>query len=144
MTADATGLAKGVQRCTVPGCTGTIEDGYCNVCGTPAGARCPARPSRAVPFPAQGGAGTGGGQGLPDDPSATGAVAGTDGAVSTRSSVTSSSNRLASTPLGSVRAGGSRTTRKLGTSSTRLRRRPARRRPHHDPVGAGRSTREGA
>ena len=40
--------------------------------------------------------------------------------ASTRSRITSS-NRLASTPLGSVRAGGSRTTRKIGTSSTRLR-----------------------
>ena len=48
MTADATGLAKGVQRCTVPGCTGTIEDGYCNVCGTPAGAMPRARPERSV------------------------------------------------------------------------------------------------
>src|SRR6185437_16183121 len=42
------------------------------------------------------------------------------GAASTRSRITSS-NRLASTPLGSMRAGGSRTTRRLGTSSTRLR-----------------------
>ena len=25
-------------RCLMPGCTGTIEDGYCNVCGSPAGA----------------------------------------------------------------------------------------------------------
>jgi serine/threonine-protein kinase PknG len=106
MTADAAGLAQGTQRCSVPGCTGVIEDGYCNVCGTPAG---------AVPsVPAQG------------SPSSTTPVGpdagpGAGGAGSTRSKLTSSSGLLASTPLGSVRAGGSRTTRKVGTSSTRLR-----------------------
>src|SRR4051795_11471710 len=93
MTADAAGLAQGTQPCAMPGCTGVIEDGYCNVCGTPAGA-APVVPAQA------------------DSP---------DGApASTRSRITSS-NRLASTPLRSVRAGGSRTTRKIGTSSTRLR-----------------------
>src|SRR5450432_2856046 len=25
-----------MEQCTEPGCTGFIEDGYCNVCGTPA------------------------------------------------------------------------------------------------------------
>ncbi|HYJ75904.1 MAG TPA: tetratricopeptide repeat protein [Kineosporiaceae bacterium] len=94
MTANPAGLAQGTQPCSVPGCTGVIEDGYCNVCGTPAGA--------APVVPAQG-----------DSPDVT-------AAASTRSRITSS-NRLASTPLGSVRAGGSRTTRKIGTSSTRLR-----------------------
>ncbi len=106
MTADAAGLAQGTQRCSVPGCTGVIEDGYCNVCGTPAGA--------AASVPAQG------------TPSSTTPVAGGGahavdaGPGSTRSRMTSSSV-LASTPLGSIRAGGSRTTRKVGTSSTRLR-----------------------
>jgi serine/threonine-protein kinase PknG len=98
MSADPASLAQGTQRCSMPGCTGVIEDGYCNVCGTPAGAM-------PVPtaVPAQGAG--------PADGA---------GAGSTRSRITSS-NRLASTPLGSVRAGGSRTTRRLGTSSTRLR-----------------------
>src|SRR4051812_12505648 len=132
MTPDPAGLAQGVQRCSVPGCTGTIEDGYCNVCGPPAGAA----PVASVPSQAGRGAG-----GVPADPSRTGAVggavgasgngtvAGTDGAVSTRSSLTSSSNRLASTPLGSMRVGGSPTTRQLGTSSTRLRGAPPGARP---------------
>ncbi len=107
MTADAAGLARGTQRCSVPGCTGVIEDGYCNVCGTPAGAApvVPAQgtPSSTTPIAADGSPADGAGAG------------------STRSRVTSSSGLLASTPLGSVRAGGSRTTRKVGTSSTRLR-----------------------
>src|SRR3954471_9878286 len=111
MTADAAGLAQGTQRCSVPGCTGVIEDGYCNVCGTPAGA-APSVPAQGTPSsttPAGAGA-------SPADRSPDAA-----GAGSTRSKLTSSSNRLASTPLGSMRVGGSRTTRKLGTSSTRLR-----------------------
>src|SRR3954449_6271405 len=106
MTADAAGLAQGTQRCSVPGCTGVIEDGYCNVCGTPAGA------VQSVPA-----------QGSPSSTTPVGPDAGpgAGGAGSTRSKLTSSSGLLASTPLGSVRAGGSRTTRKIGTSSTRLR-----------------------
>lgn len=76
-----------VVRCGQPGCTGTILDGYCDVCGSPPDAQ-------------------------PD----------LDAAPST---VSRASNRLASTPLGSaiatVAAAGSRLTRKVGTSSTRLR-----------------------
>ena len=106
MTADAAGLARGTQRCSVPGCTGVIEDGYCDVCGTPAGA-VPSVPAQGSPSST-----------TPVGPDA-GAAA--PGAGSTRSKLTSSSGLLASTPLGSVRTGGSRTTRKVGTSSTRLR-----------------------
>src|SRR4051794_2186878 len=106
MTADAAGLAQGTQRCSVPGCTGVIEDGYCNVCGTPAGA-VPSVPAQGSPSST-----------TPVGPDAGPAAA---GAGSTRSKLTSSSGLLASTPLGSVRAGGSRTSRKVGTSSTRLR-----------------------
>ena len=42
----------GRMKCTQPGCTGTIVDGYCDVCGSPGPAealRCPARPSPAAP-----------------------------------------------------------------------------------------------
>jgi serine/threonine-protein kinase PknG len=82
--------------CTQPGCTGSIVDGYCDVCGSPAPTGA-TTPSVAA--------------GSPDDP------------ISTPSTVSRASNRLASTPLGSARAGaaGSKLTRKLGTSSTRLR-----------------------
>jgi len=74
--------------CTQLGCSGTIQDGYCDVCGTPAGAAAVAASA---------------------DP----------GTPSTPSKLTSS-NRLASAPIGSAR-GGTRATRSLGTGSTRLR-----------------------
>ncbi|MBT0767940.1 protein kinase [Kineosporia sp. J2-2] len=77
--------------CAQPGCTGTIEDGYCNVCGSPAAMGAPA------PTP---------GNGIE---------------MSSRT-VSSSSNRLASAPLGSARAtGGTNGTRRLGSTSSRTR-----------------------
>jgi serine/threonine-protein kinase PknG len=83
--------------CTQPGCTGTIQDGYCDVCGSPEGSA--AAPSGSVS------AGT--------------APAGIGGSAST---VSRASNRLASTALGSARrTSGSSTTTRLGTSSKRLR-----------------------
>ena len=79
--------------CTQVGCTGSILDGYCDVCGSP-------------------GADASRGTGSP--------VAGVGEAPST---VSRASNRLASTALGSARAaaGGTKVTRRVGTSSTRLR-----------------------
>ena len=85
--------------CTQPGCGGTIQDGYCDICGTPAGAP-------VIAAPAAGGTGTAGGAAA--------------GSASTASKITSS-NRLESIPIGSARAGGSRVTRTVGTGSTRLR-----------------------
>ncbi len=77
--------------CTQPGCTGSILDGYCDVCGSPAGA---APAAEAVPA----------------------------GAAGTASTVSRASNRLASAPIGSARTkAGSKITRRVGTSSTRLR-----------------------
>ena len=134
MTAPST-----LQKCLQPGCTGFIEDGYCNVCGSPAGSgpaagsslplagggspSATAVPSTPTVSPAQ--SPTLPGARAAAVPAARGAAgdanAATSGAGSTRSAVTSSSNRLASTPLGSARAAGSRTTRKVGTSSTRMR-----------------------
>jgi serine/threonine-protein kinase PknG len=82
-------------RCTQPGCTGTIQDGYCDICGSPQG---------SAPLETEVSAST---------------AAGVGGSVST---VSRASNRLASTALGSARArGGSTTTVRLGTSSKRLR-----------------------
>ncbi|NUR95990.1 MAG: serine/threonine protein kinase, partial [Kribbellaceae bacterium] len=87
--------------CTQPGCTGTYVDGYCDVCGSPApdGTSSPSAVTGAPPVVHEA------------DP------------ISTVSTVSRASNRLASTPLGSARAAqaGSKLTRKLGTSSTRLR-----------------------
>jgi serine/threonine-protein kinase PknG len=88
-------------RCRQPGCTGTILDGYCDICGSPAG-------SAPMPVPSAGTSRDG------DSPAS--------GTLSSRSSGTSS-NRIASTAIGSQRvAPGSRTVRRVGTSSTRLRR----------------------
>src|SRR5918998_1736281 len=83
-------------RCTQPGCTGTIVDGYCDVCGSPAGA--PA----ATAVPEAGPTGDGA------------------GAVST---ITRGSSRLNSTALGSRRAvaSGSTITRRISSGSQRLR-----------------------
>jgi serine/threonine-protein kinase PknG len=78
--------------CTQPGCTGTIQDGYCDVCGSPEGAAA-----------------------TPDLSAATAGVGGTT------STVSRASNRLASTALGSARARTGSTTTRLGTSSKRLR-----------------------
>ncbi|MEV0236604.1 tetratricopeptide repeat protein [Nonomuraea sp. NPDC050786] len=41
-----------MTRCTQPGCTGTIEDGYCDLCGNAAGAPVPPAPS-SVPLQTQ-------------------------------------------------------------------------------------------
>ncbi|HET6295272.1 MAG TPA: tetratricopeptide repeat protein [Kribbella sp.] len=89
--------------CTQPGCTGTIMDGYCDVCGSPA-------PAGAVSPSAVAGAPD---VAAPEAPEP----------ISSPSTVSRASNRLASTPLGSARAtaAGSKLTRRLGTSSTRLR-----------------------
>jgi serine/threonine-protein kinase PknG len=82
--------------CTQPGCTGTIQDGYCDVCGSPEGSS--GTPSGSV-------------------------SAGTQpaGVAGTASTVSRASNRLASTALGSARRPAGSTTTRLGTSSKRLR-----------------------
>ncbi|HEX3207217.1 MAG TPA: serine/threonine protein kinase, partial [Propionibacteriaceae bacterium] len=82
--------------CTQPGCTGTIIDGYCDVCGTPAAAAA--------------------GQRSADDqtPISAGAAA---------SAVTGGSSRLQSTALGSQRVTGhgSKITKRVRSDSQRLR-----------------------
>lgn len=123
--------------CSEPGCPGTIEDGYCNVCGAPAGGTSGGTSATAG---ASAGPSTGRTRGAASataaSPSAmlgTGFVQGRTGAVppgasdpeaerSTRTGRTSSS-RLATAALGSARtaATGSKATRRVGTSSTRLR-----------------------
>lgn len=91
--------------CTQPGCPGVVVDGYCDVCGTPAGAA----PGASAPAAAVGAA-----------PGET--PAGADAAPSAVSRASKASIRLASTALGSARsAGGTVVTRRVGTSSTRLR-----------------------
>ncbi|RZU19382.1 serine/threonine-protein kinase PknG [Kribbella rubisoli] len=116
-----------MTTCTQPGCTGSIVDGYCDVCGSPAA------PSQAASAPAAGACTQPGCTGTyvdgycdvcgsPASSSPSAAAADPD-PISSVSTVSRASNRLASTPLGSARAAqaGSKLTRKLGTSSTRLR-----------------------
>ena len=79
--------------CRQPGCTGTILDGYCDVCGSPEASAT-----------------------APDLSAATAA-----GVGGTASTVSRASNRLASTALGSARRPSGTTTTRLGTSSKRLR-----------------------
>ncbi len=90
--------------CTQPGCTGTIVDGYCDVCGSP---------PDAAPVAATAAQGT-------STPGA--GAAGVDSAPSAVSRASRASSRLASTAMGSARSGrGTAVTRRTGTSSTRLR-----------------------
>ncbi|MBB2986288.1 serine/threonine-protein kinase [Terracoccus luteus] len=95
-------------RCRQPGCTGTIEAGYCNVCGTPADQRA------GVPVTA--------GSGDGPDSTATAAVAGVAGVGPELSTRSAASSNLASAALGSKRAreSGSIATRRTG-GSQRLR-----------------------
>jgi serine/threonine-protein kinase PknG len=88
------------MTCTQPGCTGTIVDGYCDVCGSPG------------PEGSSGSA-----TALAPGATAAAAEAELDGAGSTRTS----SQRLASAAIGSARTGRTGTTRRVGTSSKRLR-----------------------
>ncbi|HVH24606.1 MAG TPA: tetratricopeptide repeat protein [Pseudonocardia sp.] len=92
-----------MKACTQPGCTGNIEDGYCDVCGLP-----PNAPPTSV-------AAVRGGASAPN-----GAVTAGSGPVSTR---TQGSSRLTSTALGSRRAvvSGSKVTRRVTSGSQRLR-----------------------
>lgn len=84
-----------MTACTQPGCGGSIEDGYCNVCGMPPEASAPSA-----------------------TPASSGST-GHEGSVASGSAgATGASARLGSTPLGSARAG-TRPTRRLVTTRTR-------------------------
>ncbi len=104
-------------RCAEPGCTGTIVDGYCDVCGTPGP---PAAPSGPPVASAAGAAAAGAAASGAAPAGAT--PAGVDAAPSAVSRASRASARLASTAMGSARTGsGTAVTRRVGTSSTRLR-----------------------
>ena len=93
--------------CTQPGCTGQVLDGYCDVCGSPAAAGVVSASAVAGAAPVV---------------SATSAATTPAGLAPSPSAVSRASNRLPSSPLGSARAnGGTHVTRRVGTSSTRLR-----------------------
>ena len=130
------------MKCTQPGCTGTIVDGYCDVCGSPGPAEGSAVPSAVASGNAA--AATAGVEGAPcTQPGCTGTivdgycdVCGTPAAaaqggpddqapISTAapaSAITTGSSRLQSTALGSQRAGdGSKITKRVRSGSQRLR-----------------------
>ncbi len=94
-----------MTACTQPGCTGSIDDGYCDVCGMP--------PSTAVAAPAA--------AATPLD--GAGPVTGQSVAAGAASSRTRGSSRLSSTALGSSRAGsgGSSVTNRVRSGSVRMR-----------------------
>jgi serine/threonine-protein kinase PknG len=100
-----------MTACSRPGCTGTIVDGYCDVCGSPpsAPAFSPAAADAAVPQPVMA---NGAREEVPPAQPA--------GAASTR---TRGSSRLGSTALGSSRltAAGSKITKRVHSDSSRLR-----------------------
>jgi serine/threonine-protein kinase PknG len=105
-----------VTACTQPGCTGTIVDGYCDVCGSPANA--PAFTQEAAGDSPAGVAASA----ANPAPAAADQVASAQpaGAVSTR---TRGSARLSSTALGSSRltSAGSKITQRVHSDSSRLR-----------------------
>ncbi len=106
-----------MSACTQPGCNGTIEDGYCNVCGmASAGAAAPPAGTTAS---SRTGAGTGSSR------------TGSGKVPMTRSSRSASSRSARSTRTGSTRSGRSGVTRSLGS---RPLARPAL--PPLDPLAA--------
>jgi serine/threonine-protein kinase PknG len=104
-----------MNACTQPGCTGTIEDGYCGVCGMAAGGAAPTA------------AATGGSTRTATGSSRTGSGK----TPMTRSSRSASSRSARSTRSGSTRSGRSASTRGLGS---RPLARPAL--PPLDPMAA--------
>ncbi|MDN5791372.1 MAG: serine/threonine-protein kinase PknG, partial [Micrococcales bacterium] len=94
--------------CLRPGCTGTSDDGYCDVCGTP------------ITLP--GVAGSASATTTATHPAGQGAVSGVGGVGAELSTSSAASSNLASAALGSKRAreSGSAATRRTG-SSQRLR-----------------------
>ncbi len=109
--------------CTQPGCTGTIEDGYCDVCGAPSPVAAPLGPPTAAGVASAASSGSGPvGSGSTRGSGSTPAGSTSTGSMPAGSTRTASSFRLPSAPLGSARStGGTHSTRKLGTMSNRLR-----------------------
>ena len=105
----AASAAADGTRCSQPGCSGTIADGYCDVCGTPGFASTGSggsAPAAAAPAPPSA---------TPTDDDATVAAA-----LGSTPTTGSASVRLGSAALGSARVGTS-ATRRVRSGSTRLR-----------------------
>src|SRR5215475_5607233 len=112
----------GTQPCAQPGCTGTIVDGYCDVCGFPPAPGAVAATATPAIVGAAALSAPGAGVLSPAAPAVRGDGAATADTVTTPSRVTAASDRLASVPVGSARVvAGTRVTRRVGTASARLR-----------------------
>ncbi len=115
------------QACTQPGCSGVIEDGYCNVCGSPAAPAAAAVAAGHCTQPGCDGTIEDGycnvcGTPAPGGGSAATTPIGGDSAATAGSTRTTGSSRLQSAPIGSARGGATRPTRRLGTIRTQSRR----------------------
>ena len=128
------------EACTQPGCAGTIEDGYCNVCGSPATSHSPAgsghsslsapttaAEGRRCPRPGCTGTIQDGYCNICGTPA--GSAAAGSPSVRTASSLpggsptsAGASSRLLSSPIGSARSGASNPTRRLGSAQTQSRK----------------------
>jgi serine/threonine-protein kinase PknG len=97
-----------MTACVQPGCTGTIIDGYCDVCGSPGPVSTSTPASARPPTP------------VPVSVSSSASVSPPAGTAST---ITRASSRLDSTALGSQRTitSGSKITRRVHSGSQRLR-----------------------
>ncbi|MBW8485992.1 serine/threonine-protein kinase [Actinomadura parmotrematis] len=148
------------NRCTQPGCPGTVEDGYCVVCGMPPAQasspvpspRPPSRPAAAPAAPPAAGqcAQPGCGGAIEDGycnvcgaPGATpttisrrgtGGTGGTPASAASRGSLASGSTRTGSVRTGSIRTGSTRTSGRRGMLGAGLVEVP--RVPYRDPSGA--------
>lgn len=107
-----------MTACTQLGCTGTIADGYCDVCGMPPSAPALVGTGATASSPPLGAM-------TPLDPggAATGPVTASTFPAGAASSRTRGSSRLSSTALGSSRAGtsGSSVTSRVRSGSVRMR-----------------------
>ena len=128
------------MKCHQPGCTGTIADGYCDVCGMPPAAgtgSAAGSAARSAAAPAAGGVADGaactqpGCSGHIQDGycDVCGSPAGLDrldhqgeaDPVSTAISSSTSASKVQSAAIGSKRAGGTTATRRSRTGSQRMR-----------------------
>jgi serine/threonine-protein kinase PknG len=119
--------------CDQPGCTGTIEDGYCNICGAPApqsvsgrtgGAAAPAAIAEGSPCQQPGCTGTieDGYCNVCGTPAAGERELTTQASTPPSTRTAGSSARLTSTAIGSARAGATRPTRRIGSTRTQSQR----------------------
>ncbi len=103
------------MHCEQPGCAGTLQDGYCDVCGAPSTAQAQIRLGEPHASSAS----------VANDPMSS------QSTQTRRTAVTAASYRLASAAIGSARTGATSPTRRLHSDAARL---------HAPRLGAGLTT----